>query len=60
MSDDKQPLYCGANIEGPKVGRNVVLWRKSCRQRVKAVGDRCRFHGGPEANARTRLGLVGF
>lgn len=43
---DNKPIYCGKDINGPKVGRRIVLWRKQCRQRVKAKGDRCRFHGG--------------
>jgi hypothetical protein len=44
---DVEPLYCGATINGPKYGRRVVAWRKSCRIRVKKKGDRCRWHGGP-------------
>lgn len=40
-----KPVYwCDAAIEGPKVGKHVVLWRKYCRNRVKEPGDRCRFH----------------
>ena len=44
MKDKPEPIYCGATINGPKVGRHVVAWRKHCRQRVKAYGERCRFH----------------
>jgi len=46
MTTKPEPTYCGATIEGPKVGYRVVLWRKECRQRVKAKGERCRFHDG--------------
>lgn len=45
---DKPVHYCGKAIDGPKVGRHVVAWRKWCRNRVKNEGDRCRFHGGPK------------
>lgn len=46
MNEKPEPIYCGATIEGPKVGYRVVAWRKRCRQRVKKQGDRCRFHDG--------------
>jgi len=45
MKNRKGQPICGATINGPKMGRNVVLWRKNCGNRVKNEGDHCRFHG---------------
>lgn len=35
---------CNATIEGPKVGRRVVAWRRYCQRKVKEPGTRCWQH----------------
>ena len=45
VKKDGTPIHrCGATINGPKVGRHVVLYRKQCRIIVKNEDNRCRFH----------------
>ena len=46
MSEPKPAYYCGVTINGPKYKGRTRLWIKQCRQRVKAPGERCRFHDG--------------
>lgn len=49
----QQPIHrCGKSIEGPKVARHVVAWRKSCQRVVKNEGDRCWQHGGPQTKEK--------
>lgn len=43
---DTEPQRCAHVITGPKVGRNVVAWRRRCLRVVK-VGERyCWQHRG--------------
>lgn len=41
---EPQVHRCGKSIDGPKMGKHVVLWRKHCRNRVKGAGERCHLH----------------
>lgn len=48
MSDDLTVVskVCGALILGPRMGGNVVLWRKECRRMTKDPSGRCADHQG--------------
>lgn len=56
--DKQQTVRCGASIEGPKIGKHVVLWRKQCGNKTQHVSGRCHLHRGryersqQERNAR--------
>jgi hypothetical protein len=46
MSERKEVVACGATILGPRMGRNVVLWRKDCRRKTRHESGRCPDHRG--------------
>lgn len=50
MKNRKGQSICGKTIEGPKVGKHVVAWRKQCGRLVKNDGDRCYQHRSTPQN----------
>jgi hypothetical protein len=43
MTEAKRCMY---SIEGPKIGRHVVAWRKYCKNRTTHESGRCHLHRG--------------
>jgi hypothetical protein len=55
---------CGAEVTGPRVGRNVVAWRDRCGNRVRVPAGwvasvRCHQHRSAEQAERLRAALAG-
>ena len=44
MKNKKGKPICGYTIDGPKVGRHVVAWRKHCQRVVRLEGTYCWQH----------------
>lgn len=42
-----EPVVCGVTITGPRVGRRVVLWVKSCARKTIHDSGKCFQHRGP-------------
>lgn len=42
---DKAP-QCRYTLEGPKMGRWVVLWRRRCANRTRHLSGYCHVHRG--------------
>ena len=47
MNDKPNAVRCGALILGPRMGSNVVLWRKNCARVTRHESGRCPDHRGP-------------
>lgn len=56
MSGDSDKGQCAHVMHGPKVGKNVVAWRRQCKRMVK--GERyCWQHRAEHAGEHLRASL---
>lgn len=44
MADKKQATQCRTHIDGPKVARWVVAWRKQCGNKTTDPSGYCHIH----------------
>jgi hypothetical protein len=47
MPDKPEVRTCGKSIDGPKVGRHVVLWRRYCKNKTSHPSGLCHVHRDP-------------
>lgn len=57
MYKGKDGPHCVANIEGPKVGRHVVAWRRRCKNRPTRGSEYCWVHNPGPLNVMGSLRL---
>jgi hypothetical protein len=39
-----ETVRCNATIDGPKIARRVVAWRKYCQNKTRHESGRCHLH----------------